>query len=61
MGGNKICNQVEGYPPPNGAKDVARQVLHSAQEANRVIDFWEILNEKHQEHRHHHRYRSPLQ
>lgn len=40
MRGDKICNQIERYSPPDSTKNVAREVLHSAQEVNRVVDLW---------------------
>jgi len=54
MGCNKIGDHVESNPPPNSAKDVARQVLHAAEEANEVVDLGEVLEEEHyQQHCHH--------
>jgi len=47
MGSNKICDQVECDTPPNGARNVARKVLHATQEANRVINFGKVLKEEH--------------
>lgn len=31
MGGDKISNHVEDDPPPNGAENVAGNILHSEQ------------------------------
>lgn len=46
MGCNKISNHVEGNSPPNSSKDVARDVLHATQEADEVVDLWQVLDEK---------------
>jgi len=47
MGSYKICDHVEGEAPPNGSKNVAREILHATQEANGVINFGKILKEEH--------------
>lgn len=60
MGRDEVGNQVEGQPPPNGAEDVAGEVLRPAQEAQGVVDLGEVLDEERdQERRHHPRRRSP--
>ena len=47
MGCDEIRDHVEGDPPPDGAEDVAREVLHTAEETDRVINLGEVLEEKH--------------
>lgn len=47
MGSDKVGDHVKGDTPPNGSKNVAREVLHASQMANRVINFGKVLEEKH--------------
>lgn len=56
MGSDEIRDHVKGDTPPDGSKNVAREVLHASKMANGVIDFGKVLEEKHnQEHSHHQR------
>lgn len=56
MGSDKIGNHVECNAPPNGAENIAGEVLHTPEKANGVVDFGQILKYEHyQQHRHHRR------
>ena len=46
MRGNEVGDEVEAKTPPNGAKDVARDLLHSSHQGDAVVDFWEELEQK---------------
>lgn len=43
MRSNEVGNEVEGESPPNGAKDVASDPLHSSHEVDGVVHLWEEL------------------
>lgn len=47
VGGDKICDHVESDPPPDGAEDVAGEVLHPPQKADGMVDLGEVLEQKH--------------
>lgn len=43
MRGDEVGNEIKAETPPNGAKDVACDLLHSSQKGNAVIDLREEL------------------
>lgn len=48
MRSNEISNEIESKSPPNGAKDVACDFLHSSHHAYAMINFREKLEQKNQ-------------
>lgn len=46
MRGNEVGNKVEAKTPPNGAKDVTCDFLHSSHQINAVIDLGEVLEQE---------------
>jgi len=53
VSGDEVGHEVEGDPPPDGAKEVAGDVLHPAQDADGVVDLGQVLEqERHQQHGH---------
>lgn len=48
MRGNEVGNEINGKTPPNGAKDITSDLLHSSHQANAVVYFWEELEQDHQ-------------
>lgn len=46
MRSNEVRDQVKHNAPPNSSKNIAREILYSTQEADWVVDLWEVLEEK---------------
>lgn len=46
MRGNEVGNEIEAKTPPDGAKNVACDLLHSSHQADAVVHFWEELEQK---------------
>lgn len=47
MRSNEISNEIETKAPPNSAKDVACDFLHSSHHADAMVNLWEKLEQKH--------------
>jgi hypothetical protein len=46
--GNEVGNEIKAKTPPNGAKDIACDFLHSSHQGNAVVDLWEELEQENQ-------------
>ena len=46
MRGNEVGNEIKAKTPPNGAKNVACDFLHSPHESNAVIHLGEVLEQE---------------
>lgn len=46
MRNNEVRDQIKRNAPPNSSKNITREILYSTQEADRVIDLWEVLEEE---------------
>jgi hypothetical protein len=58
VSGDEVGHEVERDAPPDGAEDVAGHVPHPPEEAGRVVELGQVLEqERHQQHRHHRRRR----
>lgn len=46
MRGNKVGDEIKTETPPNGAKDIACNLLHSSHQANAMVHLGEELKQK---------------
>jgi hypothetical protein len=46
--GNEVGNEIKAKTPPNGAKDITCDFLHSSHQGNAVVDFGEDLEQENQ-------------